>query len=127
MRGDGFHRTLRAHVALAADAARVHVHDAGRTVADELQEPDERREDVERLEAGDGHRQPVAGRERLHAASAGQQVELILDRSPLYAESGGQIADIGTITGPRMAHLADALPIRMLIRADTMMMASNRG
>ncbi|MCB8911815.1 alanine--tRNA ligase [Rhodococcus rhodochrous] len=42
----------------------------------------------------------ITGGERLHAASAGQQVELILDRSPLYAESGGQIADIGTITGP---------------------------
>ncbi|MBM7461137.1 alanine--tRNA ligase [Rhodococcus coprophilus] len=42
----------------------------------------------------------ITGGERLHTATAGQKVELILDRSPLYAESGGQIADIGTITGP---------------------------
>ena len=41
----------------------------------------------------------ITGGERLHAASAGQDVELILDRSPLYAEAGGQIADIGSITG----------------------------
>ncbi|MBH0774925.1 alanine--tRNA ligase [Nocardia bovistercoris] len=38
----------------------------------------------------DGVRAPVA--------SQGQDVEVILDRSPLYAESGGQIADRGTIT-----------------------------
>ncbi|MBM4540524.1 alanine--tRNA ligase [Rhodococcus hoagii] len=35
---------------------------------------------------------------RVPTATAGQDVEIILDRSPLYAESGGQIADIGTIT-----------------------------
>ncbi|WP_207839065.1 alanine--tRNA ligase [Williamsia soli] len=35
---------------------------------------------------------------RVRSASKGQTVEVILDRSPLYAESGGQIADIGTIT-----------------------------
>ena len=33
-------------------------------------------------------------------ATAGQDVEVILDRSPLYAESGGQIADIGSLTAP---------------------------
>jgi len=33
-------------------------------------------------------------------AKAGQDVEVILDRSPLYAESGGQIADIGSLTAP---------------------------
>jgi alanyl-tRNA synthetase len=35
---------------------------------------------------------------RVRSATKGQTVEVILDRSPLYAESGGQIADIGTIT-----------------------------
>ncbi|MGZ8803426.1 MAG: alanine--tRNA ligase, partial [Mycobacterium sp.] len=45
----------------------------------------------------DGKRVPVVahtGRD-----GAGERVELILDRSPFYAESGGQIADEGTITG----------------------------
>ncbi|OZD44584.1 alanine--tRNA ligase [Rhodococcus sp. 06-1477-1B] len=37
---------------------------------------------------------------RVPTAVAGESVEIILDRSPLYAESGGQIADIGTITAP---------------------------
>ncbi|MFI6219744.1 alanine--tRNA ligase [Nocardia salmonicida] len=31
-------------------------------------------------------------------ATVGQDIEVILDRSPMYAESGGQIADRGTIT-----------------------------
>jgi len=35
---------------------------------------------------------------RVPTATAGQDVEVILDRSPLYAEAGGQIADVGTIT-----------------------------
>ncbi|MFI6866412.1 alanine--tRNA ligase [Nocardia sp. NPDC050406] len=35
---------------------------------------------------------------RVPVADTGTDVEVILDRSPLYAESGGQIADRGTIT-----------------------------
>ncbi|RVW04045.1 alanine--tRNA ligase [Rhodococcus xishaensis] len=35
---------------------------------------------------------------RVPTAKAGEDVEVILDRSPLYAEAGGQIADRGTIT-----------------------------
>ncbi|MGW6377916.1 alanine--tRNA ligase [Rhodococcus sp. NPDC055112] len=42
----------------------------------------------------------ISGGVRVPTATAGQEVEVILDRTPLYAESGGQIADIGTITGP---------------------------
>ena len=40
----------------------------------------------------------IADGVRVPTAIVGQDVEVILDRSPLYAESGGQIADRGTIT-----------------------------
>ncbi|MEU8899777.1 alanine--tRNA ligase [Nocardia sp. NPDC048505] len=40
----------------------------------------------------------IADGVRVPVATAGQDVEVILDRSPLYAESGGQIADRGSIT-----------------------------
>jgi alanyl-tRNA synthetase len=40
----------------------------------------------------------IADGVRVPAATAGQDVEVILDRSPLYAEAGGQIADRGFIT-----------------------------
>jgi alanyl-tRNA synthetase len=45
----------------------------------------------------DGRRVPVVS----HGpeAQGAQRVELILDRTPLYAESGGQIADEGTVAG----------------------------
>ncbi|KKC02472.1 alanine--tRNA ligase [Mycobacterium nebraskense] len=43
----------------------------------------------------DGKRVPVV----THGTDGAHQVELVLDRTPLYAESGGQIADEGTISG----------------------------
>jgi alanyl-tRNA synthetase len=36
---------------------------------------------------------------RVPAASAGDEIELVLDRTPLYAESGGQDSDAGVILG----------------------------
>ncbi len=49
----------------------------------------------------DGRRVPVAAHQpRVGGESpAPQRVEIVVDRTPLYAESGGQIADVGSISG----------------------------
>jgi alanyl-tRNA synthetase len=41
----------------------------------------------------------IAGGRRVREASAGDEIEVILDRTPGYAESGGQIGDTGTLVG----------------------------
>jgi alanyl-tRNA synthetase len=53
----------------------------------------------------DGRRVPVVGHD---TATAHNRIELVLDRSPFYAESGGQIADEGTITGTGASGTAKA-------------------
>ncbi|TFV58882.1 alanine--tRNA ligase [Mycobacterium sp. PS03-16] len=53
----------------------------------------------------DGRRVPVVGHE---AAAEQDRIELVLDRSPFYAESGGQIADEGSITGTGASGTAKA-------------------
>ncbi len=47
----------------------------------------------------DGKRVPVVAHGLQGESVAADRVELVLDRTPLYAESGGQIADEGTISG----------------------------
>jgi alanyl-tRNA synthetase len=43
------------------------------------------------------------GGERIKSASAGEEVEFILDVTPCYAESGGQVSDWGKVTAPDLA------------------------
>ncbi|OBJ10072.1 alanine--tRNA ligase [Mycobacterium sp. 1482292.6] len=52
----------------------------------------------------DGKRVPVV----THGTEGADRVELVLDRTPLYAEAGGQIADEGTISGTGAGETARA-------------------
>jgi alanyl-tRNA synthetase len=54
----------------------------------------------------DGKRVPVAAHGG--ADHGADRVELVLDRTPLYAESGGQISDVGTISGTGSSGAAKA-------------------
>ena len=63
----------------------------------------------------DGRRVPVVSHSGGIGGSAtggdaltADRIELVLDRTPLYAESGGQIADIGTIAGTGSSETARA-------------------
>jgi alanyl-tRNA synthetase len=69
------------------------------------------------LSSGSTVRGLVAGGVRVDAADKGQTVQLVLERTPFYAEAGGQIADEGEITadGARLRVLDVQRPIKGLI------------
>ncbi len=51
----------------------------------------------------------LKGGAEVDAAAAGDDVQIVLDRTPFYAESGGQVGDVGTLTSgaaplPRHRH-----------------------
>ena len=52
----------------------------------------------------------IANGQRVEAAETGSDVEVVLDRTPFYAEGGGQVGDEGTIrTGGASLHVHDTV------------------
>ncbi|OFJ52848.1 alanine--tRNA ligase [Mycolicibacterium grossiae] len=56
----------------------------------------------------DGRRVPVVSHSAGGDAPPADRIELVLDRTPLYAESGGQISDVGSIVGTGASATAKA-------------------
>ncbi len=59
----------------------------------------------------------LRGKALAPVATAGEEVELLLDRTPFYAESGGQVGDQGLLRGPEGAvQVEDAQKVGTLVR-----------
>jgi alanyl-tRNA synthetase len=50
----------------------------------------------------------IAGRESVESAEGDCEIEVVLDHTPFYAESGGQVGDAGEIAGPAGTVLVEA-------------------
>jgi alanyl-tRNA synthetase len=64
----------------------------------------------------------VQGETAVNAAQAGAEVEIVVETTPFYAESGGQVADTGKIGGPELLiEVADVqrLPNDVIIHKGT--------
>jgi alanyl-tRNA synthetase len=66
----------------------------------------------------DGRRVPVVAHgSDGSGGTAPDRVEIVLDRTPLYAESGGQIADIGAISGTGGAAKAQVTDVQKIAKS----------
>jgi alanyl-tRNA synthetase len=98
---DGFRRLMteqrdRAKADARAKKTGAHGGTAYRAIADSLEGPVTFTGYDEVVSEGRVAGLLVDG-EPVHSASAGDEVELVLDRTPFYAEGGGQLADAGRI------------------------------
>lgn len=54
----------------------------------------------------------ISGDELVESASEGEEVQVLLDRTPFYGESGGQVGDTGRLFGPGFeVQVTDALSV----------------
>ncbi len=116
---DGFRRLMTEQRERAKADARAKKHGHGDTHAyRELREqgPTEFRAYLE-LDTDSQVRGLLRDGELVPAATQGEQVEVVLERTPFYAESGGQIADEGVITadGAKLRVLDVQRPVKGLI------------
>jgi alanyl-tRNA synthetase len=116
---DGFRRLMQEQRERAkADARSKKGGHADTTVYRELREPGITEfTGYRELSTDSTVRGLVLDGQRVQAADKGQTIQVVLERTPFYAESGGQIADEGEITadGARLRVLDVQRPVKGLI------------